>query len=98
MLNSRRVPEFRCPYCDHRMNTIGTIYDVPADIVGHLFCCIECGEIGIFEADLQLRKTSPEEVEKLLADNLQAQHEMVIFRDFIFWRRIQRIRTGAMNN
>jgi len=80
------------------MNTIGTIYDVPADIVGHLFCCVECGEIGIFEADLQLRKASPEEVEKLLADNSQARNEMEIFREYITWRRIQRIRTAAMNN
>src|SRR5258708_6325090 len=98
MLNSRRVPEFRCPYCDYRMNRIGMSYDVPADIVGHLFCCVECGEIGIFEADLRFCKASPEEVEKILADNPKARQEIEIFRDFIAWRRRQRIRSAAMNN
>ena len=98
MLNSRRVPEFRCPYCNHRMNTIGTIYDMPADTVGHLFCCLECGEIGIFDVDLQLRKATPEEVKEILAADSQAQHEMEYFREFVAWRRRERIRTAAMNN
>jgi hypothetical protein len=74
------VPDQFCPFCGHHFNRASNVVDdglIPTE--GDISICLECGEPGIYTADLHMRKPTPAEQIELATDE-----EYLMHRDL--WR------------
>jgi hypothetical protein len=63
-----KVPETRCPYCDHYLDAAGDPKGVRGPQEGDLSVCISCAQVLVFTADLTVRKPTLVELHEAEAD------------------------------
>ncbi len=65
------LPASKCPSCRYETNCSSVIY-APAPCTpkpGDTSICLNCGQLRTYQADLTLRKISPEEIKGLMEDS-----------------------------
>jgi len=60
------MPGQNCPYCDKHVDRASNAGPEGSNPEEGDFCvCIYCGEVGRFDADIKLQKTTPEDLAEL---------------------------------
>lgn len=82
-----RMPPTACPYCAKPLDTTQAVHSDRGDIRpvgGDISLCIECGEWGIFDSNLTLRKPTDEE-------QLEIGHDQNCVRVRYIWNKLQEV-------